>query len=93
MKARLAVIWSKALPDNPDLFEGCPYLTGFPHPIDEIRHSGVLRLPEVSEQLIRTIRQPPLATYFRSGHIELEAWAIDFERRTAVPILNWTTPV
>jgi hypothetical protein len=102
-KARLAVIWSRALPNNPDLFAAYPYLAAFPKRVEEMRHFGVLRLPEVSKRLVRTIRKAPTTTDFRSGHIDVSAsvlrgrlyrikgWARNPERNscTDLVIVGW----
>lgn len=68
--ARIAIIWSKALPENPDLVRAYPYLEGFPARVDEMKRAGLLRIPAVSEKIAEAIRQRPPDDDMRGGNLD-----------------------
>jgi hypothetical protein len=69
-RARTAVIWSKALPDNPELFLAYPYTEHFSERVAEMKSVGLIKLPEISDRLIEAISQPSRATDSEAGSIE-----------------------
>ena len=69
-RARTAVIWSKALPDNPDIFFAYPYPEQFPQRVETMRHLGLLRIPGLSEELTQAIFQIPRGSNFEAGNLD-----------------------
>jgi hypothetical protein len=75
-RARTAVIWSNALPGNPELFLAYPYPDGFPPRVEQMRGAGLLKLPKVSDSLRQTIANLPAGANVETGKVEVG------ERRT-----------
>jgi hypothetical protein len=69
-RARTAVIWCKALPDNPELFLAYPYTELFPQRVAEIRRTGLIKIPDISDNLIHAIALAPQPTDSSAGSIE-----------------------
>ncbi|PZR76600.1 MAG: hypothetical protein DLM73_02325 [Chthoniobacterales bacterium] len=70
-RARTAVIWINALPDNPEIFLAYPYPDGFWGRVKEMREAGLVRIPQVSESLRRAIASPPIPPNSAAGHLDL----------------------
>ena len=64
-RARTAVIWSKVLPANPEIFTAYPYLEGFSQRVEKMKRSRLLRIPEVSERVAQMILAAPQPTEHR----------------------------
>lgn len=101
-RARTAVIWSKALPDNPDIFFAYPYPAGFSGRVEEMKRLRLLRIPDVSERVLQAILSVPppteiLAGYIDSGRIEdgdklhIVGWARNPEQNRPADyvVLGW----
>lgn len=58
-RARTAVIWSRAVPLNPELFHAYPYPEDFPRRIAELQKAGVIRLPEISDYISHAVSLSP----------------------------------
>ena len=70
-RARTSVIWSNALPENPEIFLAYPYPDGFPPRVEEMRAAGLLKLPKVSESLRQTIANVPADANLATGRVNL----------------------
>lgn len=70
-RARTAVIWSNALPENPEIFLAYPYPEGFPPRVEEMRAAGVLKLPKVSDSLRQAIAAVPPDGHLETGKLEV----------------------
>jgi hypothetical protein len=70
-RARTAIVWINALPQNPEIFLAYPYPDFFWQRVDEMRKAGLLTLPKVSESLEKAIVQLPSKTDFYAGHLDL----------------------
>jgi len=103
-RARNAVIWSNALPDNPDIFLAYPYPEGFPPRVEEMRAAGLLKLPKVSDSLRQTIVNLPVPTEANldagkvdvaqlrpDGHYWFSGWARNPIKQTSADyvVLGW----
>lgn len=70
-RARTAVIWSNALPRNPEIFLAYPYPDGFPARVEQMRDAGLLKLPKVSDSLRQTIANVPAGANPETGRVEV----------------------
>ena len=70
-RARTAVIWSNALPGNPEIFLAYPYPDLFGQRVEQMRAAGLLQLPKVSNSLREAIANPPSAANPESGHLDV----------------------
>lgn len=70
-RARTAVIWSNALPENPEIFLAYPYPDGFPPRVEQMRAAGLLKLPKVSDSLRQTIANAPAGANLETGHLDV----------------------
>ena len=78
-RARTAVLWSKALPDNPDLFFAYPYTGWFPRRVADMKSVGLIKIPDISDRLIRAISLAPQPTDSEAGSIE-QSSVVDGDR-------------
>ncbi len=69
-RARTAVIWSNALPQNPEIFLAYPYPDFFWRRVEEMRAAGLIQLPRVSDALGKAIATLPAAPNQESGHLD-----------------------
>jgi hypothetical protein len=69
-KARTAVIWINALPDNPEIFMAYPYPDGFDQRVEQMRAAGLLKLPKVSDSLRQTIANGPAGVGLGAGFLD-----------------------
>jgi hypothetical protein len=70
-RARTAIVWINALPQNPEIFLAYPYPDFFWQRVEEMRTAGLLTVPKVSESLEKAIAQLPSQTDFYAGHLDL----------------------
>jgi hypothetical protein len=70
-RARTAIVWIDALPQNPEIFLAYPYPELFWQRVQEMREAGLLVLPKVSDSLEKAIAQVPSSTNFYAGHLDL----------------------
>lgn len=70
-RARTAVIWSNALPKNPEIFLAYPYPDGFPLRVEQMRAAGLLKLPQVSNSLRQAIANAPAGANLETGRVEI----------------------
>ena len=70
-RARTAVIWSNALPKNPEIFAAYPYLDGFAGRVEKMKAAGLLKLPKVSEAVRQAIASAPTGVDLGSGFLDL----------------------
>jgi hypothetical protein len=70
-RARVAVIWSRAIPDNPEIFLAYPYPDGFAQRIETMRAAGLLKLPKPDDSLLQIIRKAPAAAEPSGGKLTL----------------------
>src|SRR2546423_5000310 len=70
-RARTAVIWSNAIPENPELFLAYPYPDGFPPRLEQMRVAGLLHLPKISDFLREAITNLPTAATPGNGHLDV----------------------
>jgi hypothetical protein len=71
-RARTAVIWSNALPKNPELLLAYPFPDGFPPRVEQMRAAGLLKLPKVSDSLRQTIANVPTGAKLETGHVDVD---------------------
>jgi len=69
-RARTAVIWSKVLPANPEIFAAYPYPEGFSARVQEMKRSHLLKLPNVTDRLAQTISSVPQPAGLDAGYID-----------------------
>ena len=69
-RARTSVIWSKAIPDNPELFLAYPYPENFAERVAELKKVNLLRIPEISDELITAILRAPQTADPAAGSLE-----------------------
>jgi hypothetical protein len=65
------VIWSKAIPDNPDITLAYPYANQFPQRVEEMERFGVLTLPKVSKRVMTAITKLPDVTNPEGGNLDI----------------------
>ncbi|MDP9097542.1 MAG: hypothetical protein M3N48_00915 [Verrucomicrobiota bacterium] len=70
-RARTAVIWINALPENPEIFAAYPYPDGFAPRVEEMRVAGLVKQPKVSDSLRQTIGTAPGAADSGAGFLDL----------------------
>lgn len=70
-RARAAVIWANALPNNPEFFLAYPYAEGFSERIQTMRQAGLIKLPAVSDRLMRAISTLPESPGSQGGYLDL----------------------
>jgi hypothetical protein len=70
-RARTAVIWINALPDNPEIFKAYPYPDGMPSRVEQMRAVGLLKVPKVSESLRKMIATFPNGAKVETGRLEV----------------------
>jgi hypothetical protein len=70
-RARTAIVWINALPQNPEIFLAYPYPDFFWQRVEEMRTAGLLALPKVSDSLAQAIAHPPTNAEFYAGHFDL----------------------
>jgi hypothetical protein len=70
-RAQTAVIWSNALPKNPELLLAYPFPDGFPPRVEQMRAAGLLKLPKVSDSLRQTIANVPTGAKLETGHVDV----------------------
>jgi hypothetical protein len=101
-RARTAVIWSNALPQNPEMVLAYPYPDLFWKRVEEMRAAGLIQFPKVSEPLTEAIASAPVNSTRQSGHLDLceplppaysrfAGWARDPVKRAAADyvVLGW----
>jgi hypothetical protein len=101
-RARTAVIWSTALPDNPDIFFAYPYPLGFSERVEKMKRLHLLKVPDVSDRVLQKIASVPqpgeiLSGYIDSGRIEsgdrlrIAGWARNPEQNRPADyvVLGW----
>ena len=104
-RARTAVIWTSALPDNPEIFEAYPFANGFAERVDGMRKAGFIKLPVITEKLRDTVSQLPNVSdngggYLDSGvaqdstHVRVAGWARNPQYGTSADyvVLGWIDP-
>ncbi|MFL6590349.1 MAG: hypothetical protein ACJ8M4_09275 [Chthoniobacterales bacterium] len=84
-RAKTAVIWSEALPRNPELFHAYPYTDQFPDLVAEMRGVGLIQTPPITAPLREAISHPPLPADARVGSIEGSVG----NDRDVVRVLGW----
>lgn len=82
-RARTAVIWINALPENPEIFLAYPYPDGFPPYVEQMRAAGLLKLPKVSDSLRQTIANVPADAKLETGHVDVAELRTDGHVRFA----------
>lgn len=101
-RAKAAVMWSAALPENPDLFLAYPYIKTLPGRIAEMTQLGLLKLPAIPGEVARAIQQAPTgetagvgvfdATKIEpGGRLRVRGWARNPTRNTRAEcvVLGW----
>lgn len=101
-RARTAVIWSKAIPNNPELFLAYPYPEHFAERVAEMKKVNLLQIPEISDQLIAAIFRAPQSAESGAGaleqgkivdgnHLRVSGWAWTpaQNRRADYIVLGW----
>ena len=58
-RARTAVMWSEALPQNPELVHAYPYPERFAERVTEMRKAGLIETPAIGPELIEAISHAP----------------------------------
>lgn len=103
-RARTAVIWSDALPKNPELLLAYPFPDGIPLRISQMRTAGLLNLPRVSDSLRQTIASVPTGGKPETGELEVSepwpghfwfrGWARSSSKQAAADyvVLGWEGP-
>jgi hypothetical protein len=103
-RARTAIVWINALPQNPEVFLAYPYPDFFWQRVQQMREAGLLKLPKVSDSLAQAISQVPAKTDFYVGHLDLAeplppayfrfaGWARTLKRPVAdYVVLGWQGP-
>jgi hypothetical protein len=69
-RARTAVIWINALPDNPELLFADAYPPALRPIVEEMRAAGLLKLPKVSDSLRQKIATVPTDADSETGRVE-----------------------
>ena len=69
-RARAAVIWSRVLPDNPEIFAAYPYPKGFSGRVQEMKRFRLLKIPDVIERVAQMISFVPQPTGIGAGYID-----------------------
>jgi len=101
-RARTAVIWSMALPDNPDILFAYPYPHRFSERVENFKRLHLLRIPDVSDRVLQEIASVPqpeerVSGYIDSGRIEsgdrlrITGWARNPEQNKPADyvVLGW----
>ena len=70
-RARTAVIWANALPQNSEIFLAYPYPEGFSERVEQMRAAGLLKLPKVSDAVRQTIANAPAGGDVGAGFLDL----------------------
>jgi hypothetical protein len=70
-RARTAVMWINALPDNPEVFLADPYPDGLLPRVEQMRAAGLLKLPKVSDSLRQIIATVPAGADIETGRVEM----------------------
>ena len=103
-RARTAVIWSDALPRNPELLLAYPFPEGFPPRVAQMRAAGLLNLPKVSDSLRQAISSVPSGGKPETGELEVsepwpghfwfKGWARSPSKKAAADyvVLGWQGP-
>lgn len=68
-RARTAVIWSEALPRNPELYLAYPFTEGFPQIVSAMRRVGLIKSPVISDELISAISVAPPGGHDGAGSL------------------------
>ncbi|HVF70214.1 MAG TPA: hypothetical protein VM940_01285 [Chthoniobacterales bacterium] len=103
-RARTAVIWSEALPRNPELFHAYPYVDQFPTTVAAMKRAGLIKAPEINDQLKAAVSVAPSETGDTAGRIEgspvgdgkmliVSGWALipGRDARADYVVLGWQT--
>jgi len=101
-RARSAIVWINALPQNPDIFLAYPYPDGFWQRAAEMRKAGLIALPTVSEALAAKIATAPgtadpaagnldVAEPQSTTHVRFAGWGRDPVKGTSADyvVLGW----
>jgi hypothetical protein len=70
-RARAAVIWSRVLPDNPEIFAAYPYPEGFSNRVEALKHLHLLKLRDIAEPVARTILSIPQPIGIEAGYLDI----------------------
>lgn len=70
-RARTAILWIDALPQNPEVWIAYPYPEFFWQRVAAMRKAGLLTLPKVSDRLKEAIGRVPPKTDFYAGHLDV----------------------
>jgi hypothetical protein len=70
-RARAAVTWANALPNNPEIFKAYPFPAGFPDTVEAMRKAGLIKLPLISEKLKRAVEALPAGLDNEGGNLDL----------------------
>lgn len=70
-RARAAAIWSRVLPDNPEIFSAYPYPEGFSNRVEALKRLHLLKLPEVAEPVARMISSVPQPIGIEAGNLDI----------------------
>jgi hypothetical protein len=104
-RARTAVIWINALPDNPEAFWADPDPDGIRSTVEQMRAAGVFKLPKVSDSLRQIIATAPTGADIETGRVEMakpieddqfwfSGWARNPRKHAAADyvVLGWAGP-
>jgi hypothetical protein len=104
-RARVAVIWSRVLPDNPEIFAAYPYPKGFSGRVEEMRRLHLLNIPDVTEPVAQLISSVPQSIGIEAGYIDggrledgnklrIAGWARNPNRnfKADYVVLGWREP-
>lgn len=69
-RARTAVMWITALPENPELLLAYPYLNSFQQRIEEMHRAGLLKLPPISDRIKQIISSVPAVNNAEAGSLD-----------------------
>ncbi|HZE57486.1 MAG TPA: hypothetical protein VE031_06505, partial [Chthoniobacterales bacterium] len=104
-RARTAVIWANALPNNPEIFSAYPFPVGFADRVEAMRNAGLIKLPLISEKLKRAVTALPegldneggnldLLTIQDGTHFRVAGWGRNPSSNSAADfvVLGWVNP-
>lgn len=104
-RARAAVIWSSALPTNPEMFAAYPYPNGISERIEELKRLHLLKIPNVTERVAQMISSAPPPAGLDAGNIDsgnleeghklrIAGWARNPNRnfKADYVVLGWNEP-
>ena len=101
-RARTAVMWSEALPRNPELFLAYPFTDSFPQRLTEMKRVGLIKTPVIGDELIHAISVAPPRGHADTGRLQggvlgdsdvlrVFGWGANPERNTRADyvVLGW----